>query len=477
MSYTVTLPRIGTAGAWRAAARAGASNGIAPEAIDWRFEGDPAGLFEGAPLPAPTSALTVPKAFVQLADGAVWHADPARFALLYEGLLRIQRTPALLRDPGDAGMAKLRGMQKNVARCIHKLHAFVRFRELPSDDRPRFAAWFEPTHHSIEPGTPFFARRFGDMDWMIATPDVTARFEGGKLSFHPGQPKPDLPDDAHEDLWTQYYRSIFNPARVKVSAMCSEMPRKYWKNMPETRIIPELLASAEGRVREMQEAAPTLPPLYARRIAERRAPPRVSEPMADLFTEQLTREDLIIRAEAVPAEDGYGRMVLGTGPMPAPLMVVGEQPGDVEDREGRPFVGPAGQMFDRAAQTAGLKRDNAYVTNAVKRFKYVQRGKRRLHQSPDRDDIAHGRWWLEMEEQLVKPKLILSLGGTAAEVLTGDRKGLLKRRGQVEEGRFGPTFLTVHPAYILRLPSPEQKAEEEARFTEDLAKAHALLIG
>ncbi|MGR3492083.1 MAG: UdgX family uracil-DNA binding protein, partial [Shimia sp.] len=105
MSYTVTLPRIGTATAWRAAARAGATNGIPPEQIDWRFEGDPGGLFVGAPLPAPRGALTVPKAFGKLADGAVWHADPERFALLYEGLLRIQRTPALARDPGDPGMA------------------------------------------------------------------------------------------------------------------------------------------------------------------------------------------------------------------------------------------------------------------------------------------------------------------------------------------------------------------------------------
>ncbi|MGR3493085.1 MAG: UdgX family uracil-DNA binding protein, partial [Shimia sp.] len=419
----------------------------------------------------------VPKAFGKLADGAVWHADPERFALLYEGLLRIQRTPALARDPGDPGMAKLRGMQKNVARCIHKLHAFVRFRELPSDGRPRFAAWFEPTHHSVEPGTPFFARRFGDMDWTIATPVVTARCVDGTLTFHPGETKPNLPEDAHEDLWTEYYRNIFNPARVKVSAMCSEMPRKYWKNMPETRIIPELLATAESRVREMREAAPTLPPLYAQRIAERRSPARVQDPMADLFTETLTYNELKARADAVPAEDGYGRMVLGEGPLDARLMVVGEQPGDVEDQQGRPFVGPAGQMFDRAATEVGLERQNAYVTNAVKRFKYVQRGKRRIHQSPDRDDIAHGRWWLEMEEQLVKPKLILSLGGTAAEVLTGDRKGLLKRRGQLEEGRFGPTFLTVHPAYILRLPSPDQKAEAQARFTEDLSRAMEILDG
>ncbi|MBF9042998.1 UdgX family uracil-DNA binding protein [Rhodobacterales bacterium HKCCE4037] len=472
--YRVTLPRIGTAQAWRAALRSAVTNDIPPGQIDWAFDTSTPSLFDAAPLPAPRAALTVPKAFAKLADGVIWHSDPERFAHLHAALLRARATPALLSDPGDEDMARLRRMAKNVGRCIHKMHAFVRFRELPTNGpRPRFAAWFEPTHHTVEPGTPFFAKRFGDMDWLIATPDITARFEDGHLSFEEAAPRPDLPEDATEDLWTEYYRSIFNPARVKVSAMRSEMPVKYWKNMPETRIIPELLSGAEARVRQMQEAAPTLPPVYAQRVMERRAPARVADRMDPDIP---TLDALRTLASEMPLQDGYGRMVLGEGPSPAPLMIVGEQPGDMEDRAGRPFVGPAGQLFDRIAKTAGLRREDAYVTNAVKRFRYRQTGKRRLHQPPNRGDIEHGKWWLDLERRFVKPKLTLAMGGTAAEALTGERAGLLKRRGRIEDTENGPVFLTLHPAYILRLPDAEQRAEAEEAFASDLAAVQARLV-
>jgi DNA polymerase len=168
-------------------------------------------------------------------------------------------------------------------------------------------------------------------------------------------------------------------------------------------------------------------------------------------------------------------MVLGEGPGDARLMVVGEQPGDVEDREGRPFVGPAGQLFDRAAADSDLIRREIYVTNAVKRFKFRQSGKRRLHEAPNRGDIEHARWWIDHEIRIVKPELLLAMGGTAAEMLTGSRQGLLKRRGRIEETAKGPVFLTVHPAYILRLPDPALRAEEEARFRADLRDAAARL--
>src|SRR5690606_19151967 len=138
-------------------------------------------------------------------------------------------------------LARLREMEKGVRRCAHKMKAFVRFRDLApgAGGRRRFAAWFEPTHHTLEPTAPFFARRFADMDWFIATPEKTARFEGGALTFAEGAPRPDLPEDAAETLWTTYFRNIFNPARLKVQAMTSEMPRKYWKNLPEAGAIPD----------------------------------------------------------------------------------------------------------------------------------------------------------------------------------------------------------------------------------------------
>ncbi|EAR49798.1 putative uracil-DNA glycosylase [Oceanicola granulosus HTCC2516] len=471
---TVALPRIGTAAAWRTAARGLLAAQVPPEAVLWAWD-SPAqiDLFGAEPAPvAPRGDVTVPKAFVALAENVCWHSDPERFARLYAFLWRLRRQPQLMVDRGDAQLATLRGMEKNVRRCAHKMTAFVRFRDLGeagADGRRRFAAWFEPTHHTLEPTAPFFTRRFADMDWAIHTPDVTARFEGGQLSLHEGSPRPDLPEDGADELWGTYFRNIFNPARLKVKAMTSEMPRKYWKNLPEARHIPDLIANAEARAREMAEAAPTLPPVRAERILERLHAPGVLRGM--------TFDDLRKRAEAENRETqpGYGRIVLGEGPADARLMVVGEQPGDVEDREGRPFVGPAGQMFDTVAAEAGLERGAAYVTNAVKRFKFTLRGKRRIHQSPTSGDIEHARWWIAQELDLVQPKLILAMGGTAAETLTGSRKGILKRRGAVEETEYGPVFLTVHPSYLLRLPDAAAKAAETARFRDDLASVAKLV--
>mgnify|MGYP001793673743 CR=1 FL=1 len=148
------------------------------------------------------------------------------------------------------------------------MKAFVRFREIgdPTDARRSFAAWFEPTHYTVEPTASFFAGRFGDMDWRIVTPSATAVFADGHVTISEGQPRPDLPEDAQEDLWIAYFQNIFNPARLKVTAMQSEMPKKYWHNLPEAQAIPDLVKTAPERARAMAEAAPTLPPLRAERV-------------------------------------------------------------------------------------------------------------------------------------------------------------------------------------------------------------------
>lgn len=258
----VTLPRIGTAYAWRDAARRFLAAGVPPEEITWGDTTTAPGLFDD-PAPAPRAArITVPRSFITMADTVVWHSDPERFARLYAFLWRLHRTPHLMTDRGDAELARLRRMEKNVRRCQHKMKAFVRFREIgqPGDPRRSFAAWFEPTHHTTEPTAAFFARRFGDMNWRILTPDISAVFENGKLHFERDHPRPDLPDDASELLWITYFRNIFNPARLKVQAMQSEMPKKYWKNLPEAAAIPDLISGAESRARAMALAAPTSPP-------------------------------------------------------------------------------------------------------------------------------------------------------------------------------------------------------------------------
>lgn len=158
------------------------------------------------------------------------------------------------------------------------------------------------------------------------------------------------------------------------------------------------------------------------------------------------------------------------------MMIVGEQPGDREDLAGRPFVGPAGQLFDEEAAAAGLDRGSVYVTNAVKHFKFAPRGKRRIHQKPDAGEVTACRWWLDLERDLVRPRLIVAMGATALASLTGSGAGILKRRGSVERLDDGtPVFVTVHPSYILRLPDEAARVEERRRFRDDLQAARQLL--
>jgi len=169
--------------------------------------------------------------------------------------------------------------------------------------------------------------------------------------------------------------------------------------------------------------------------------------------------------------------VVGEGPAEAPLMLVGEQPGDQEDRVGRPFVGPAGEVLDRALAAAGADRSKLYVTNAVKHFKHELRGKRRLHKTPDRGEVIACRWWLEGERRLIRPRVILALGATAAFAVVGKPVPVMKTRGQpIQLDDQAQAMVTVHPSYLLRIPDPTAKAEGFDAFVADL-KAAAHLAG
>lgn len=469
------IPAIGAATHWRNAARRFLAAGVPPDQIIWGDVALAPDLFGTDVAASAQGRPSVPRSFVSMAQTVVWHKDPERFARLYGFLWRLKDAPQLMADRADADLSRLRAMEKNVRRCQHKMKAFVRFRDIGAADDARrsFAAWFEPTHHSVEPTADFFVRRFADMDWRILTPDVSAIFENGQLTFQEGHKKPDLPDDAGEQLWVTYFRNIFNPARLKVKAMQSEMPRKYWKNLPEAASIPDLIAQAPARAREMAEAAPSLPPA---RMGQ------VQAGLAEWRSAWDGSGDALPAAIAActrcPLHRNATQAVPGEGPGDADLMIVGEQPGDLEDLGGKPLVGPAGQIFDEIAAIAGLDRQQAYVTNAVKHFKFVPRGKRRLHQRPDMSEIHHCRWWLDAEIAQVKPKLILAMGATAAESLTGKRDGILSRRGGIERTISGlPVLITLHPAYLLRLRDPQAAAQGRALFQGDLEKAGRADVG
>jgi uracil-DNA glycosylase len=168
--------------------------------------------------------------------------------------------------------------------------------------------------------------------------------------------------------------------------------------------------------------------------------------------------------------------VFGEGPQSAQIMLVGEQPGDKEDLAGKPFVGPAGQVLDRALEQAGIEREKVYVTNAVKHFKFVPRGKIRLHQKPNTSEIKACRPWYERELAAIKPELVVAMGATAAQCLFGKITPINKNRGRLIDLTNGiKALVTVHPSYLLRLPDPDAKAQEYARFVDDLKMAAAFL--
>jgi probable DNA metabolism protein len=167
------------------------------------------------------------------------HKDPDKFPLLYRFLWRLRREPYLLRDTLDADFARALALKKSVERDVHKMHAFVRFREVVGAPDGRRIAWFEPEHYILETAAPFFMRRFANFPWSILTPEQSAHWDTSVLSFGPGGRRSDAPaEDAHEDLWRTYYASIFNPARLKPAAMRQHMPKKYWRNLPESSLIP-----------------------------------------------------------------------------------------------------------------------------------------------------------------------------------------------------------------------------------------------
>ena len=455
--HVVHLPAADDFDFWRDCARALIQARVPPDRISWIEPGGSGDLFAQGDhgVPALTSGAPPVRAnrrFVNLARNAALHSDPERFALLYRLLWRLQANPGMMEDKADDDVRRIEELDKNVRRDSHKMHAFVRFRLVEADEAEggdRYVAWFEPDHHILRANAGFFMRRFANMRWSILTPRGSLHWDGETMTEGPAAERSDAPQgDPMEDLWRTYYASIFNPARLKIGAMLKEMPKKYWKNMPEAALIPELVAGAQSREAKMVEKG-------ALEFDER--------------PETLAAIDKAISAcRKCPIGLLDNHAVMGEGPQDAALMIVGEQPGDQEDMKGRPFVGPAGQLLDDHLQTAGIDRSAAYVTNAVKHFKYVQRGKRRIHQSPAAKEIDTCRWWMESERAIVQPKLVLAMGASAARGMLGKTVSISKARGapiQLEDG--SELWVTAHPSYLLRLDGAAR--DEQVRlFDNDL---------
>lgn len=467
---TVSLASETDFAAWRDAARPLLAAGKRPERVRFRVGPATATLFEDAPPPPAAAArLTVPRAFFDLGGEVALHRSEDRFDLLYRLLWRLQSERDLLRVVSDRDVADAHERAKNVSRASHKMKAFVRFRRAEDEAGEHWIAWFQPAHRVLEKTAPFFQRRFATMRWTLLTPDGTCDWDGRALSFGPSATRDMAPqDDEIEDFWKTYYASTFNPARLKTRTMQGEMPKRYWADLPEASLIPGLIADARRRADAMVAAPAGAPnPRMMRAVA-----PAAPRPTPDA-PPPMTLDELsgaVQGCRRCPLWRDATQGVCGRGPHRAGLMIVGEQPGDQEDLAGAPFVGPAGQVLDQGLAQAGLDRASAWITNAVKHFKHEPTGKRRLHKTPTVPEIVACRWWLDAERAIVRPRVILALGATAAFAVLGRKVAVNAERGRPLPLADGATaIVTAHPAYILRLPDRTARAEAEARFIADLS--------
>jgi DNA polymerase len=476
-AHRVTLDAPDDFDGWRDAARDLAEAGVPASAVVWQVEGEDADLFGSQAPQRAAPSFPVPRAFVQLARDVICHSDPERFALLYALLLKLKTNRQALDDEADPLVRHLQALAREVRRDVHKMHAFVRFREIDGpEDKGRFVAFFEPDHHIVRKASSFFVNRFTNMRWSILTPELSIHWDGDRLTEGPGATRTQAPSgDPLEETWRTYYSSIFNPARLKVGAMLKEMPKKYWRNMPEASLVHPLIAGARNRELEMIDRSAAKEGLQHALEAEQRA-----EPGGNL---RASWETLLKDARKCTRCDLYKcatQTVFGEGPLDISIMFVGEQPGDQEDIAGRPFVGPAGQLFDAALEKAGIDRSMVYVTNAVKHFKFVQRGKKRIHSKPGAGEIEACRWWIEHERELIRPPVTVALGATAARSLIGKVVTISKVRGEpltLADG--SECWVTAHPSSILRAPDEEARKEGKRLFLRDLklikARAEELL--
>ena len=515
--------------AWREAAREALREGYAPEEIDLQDAAVASVLalsfeLEAGPTGKPSLQPHTSKSFLEQASLVAVHRNPGRWNLLYRVLYRLQSERDLLKIELDADVAEMNRLAAQVRRDLHKMHAFVRFRKvmrpgevLLAEHRPEvidevlvpagafatqtekeehhlvlatqtpfgvakseiercepddedgaaqgdecehFIAWYQPDHRILPLAAPFFAERFSIMRWSILTPDASVSWDPGtkQLLWSAGVPRESAPDeDELETLWRSYYSSIYNPARLNPQAMRSEMPVRYWKNLPEMTLLPTLITQSKTRVETM----------VTRQQEKTSAAPFVP-----------TEHTLDAIRAALPGCKGCElychatQAVGGVGPVQAKIMAVGEQPGDQEDIKGLPFVGPAGRLLNETLEELGIDRSLLYVTNAVKHFKFVQRGKLRLHQNPRLSEITACRPWLLAEIDAVRPTLVLCLGASAAKSLLGGTFGLMKQRGQVLSTAYAERVMaTLHPSAILRARDEASRKGMMEMFKADLAKA------
>lgn len=415
---------------WRAAARALVLAGVEPSGVSWAVGGPAEALPEGS------GTFHVPRALVTLCSMAIQARDEERFGLLYSLVWRAHAGEKLLEDNSDPDLVLARRMALAVRADAHRMRTLMRF--MPVEDGRRFLGWFEPAHFVLQPNALLMARRFPELAWSVVTPDGAAHWDGSALLFGTGL-RHAADDEALQAWWEHHRERLLEEATAEVS-------------VPEAEALDEAPRPPDR---------PALGPVVLS-----------LKPDAELVQAGHESQE----CQRCPLHEPATQTVFGEGPAGASVVFVGEQPGDQEDTIGRPFVGPAGQMMDRAMEEAGIDRRMVYVTNAVKHFKFTPRGRRRIHQTPEVPEIQACGFWLDVERGHLRPKLLVLMGGSAARAVLGRAVTISRERGRVFAMADGQNvFVTVHPSFLLRIPDAAAKAREYEAFVRDLRAIRELI--
>ncbi|WP_437879373.1 UdgX family uracil-DNA binding protein [Pseudomonas sp. LRF_L74] len=453
---------------WRNEARRLLLAGVEPHAAHWQGNADLFGDQASAgETSGPVRTFNIPKELPELlASAARFRADD-RWALLYRVLWRVVEGDRSAMLAGDIDGSELHRRIKAVRREAHHMHAFLRFRPCQHEGLD-FIAWHEPDHEVLDLGAEHFITRMGRHRWLIATPAGAAHCDGEQVHYHQPCP-PELRelartdnDDAAGDLWKAYYHSTFNPARLNEKVMRSHMPTRFWRHLPEGPLISRMMSEARAGQQRLGQTAS----VGARNGKEVLIASDRAQPKRGLSTALQGCQACGIWRNATCA-------VAGEGPQQARIMLVGGQPGDLEDLAGRPFVGPAGQVLDHAFAKTGLERGSIYLTNAVKHFKWTAQGvgKRtgtRLHAPAEPAEIEACRFWLERELAEVRPRIIVALGRTALASLLN-----VNDPQRIDLADYGQQPLRHGDRWLLAAPHPAAVL----RSSEDGEKYRADLIG
>ena len=394
MGFARTMRRIVLANetdweGWRKATRSLVLAGVAPEDVRWSVRSHDEAV---DPLQEESGSFGVSRALINLASLAIQARDPERFDLLYRLVWR-----ANAGEKADAAeLRHAQGLAFAVRAEAHKMRTLLRYLPVPEGNLTRYLGWYEPSHFVLEANAQLIARRFPELTLSILTPDGAAHWDGAELRFSTGAAREAVSDDdALQSWWQRHHAGLLRDARVGTA-------------LPEAEQLDEA-----PRPPDRPALGPVVLPLHS------------DPPLQEAMHEASDCRRCHLHEPAT-------QTVFGEGPAHAKLLFVGEQPGDQEDVIGRPFVGPAGQIMDRAMEEAGIDRRTVYITNAVKHFKFEPRGKRRIHKTPEAPEIQACRFWLDVELVRLRPKLVVAMGGTAARVVTWPRRHHYPRARQAD---------------------------------------------